>query len=486
MLTGINSAVSALIGLSKKSNVTANNVANVNTTGFKSGRLNLASGQVQGVSTASGSGQVGLGVGVGSISSNISQGGIAPSENPTELAISGNGYFLLRDPSSSEADTYSRDGNFSFDKQGFLTSPSGQVVQGWAVDPESGSRVGTIGDIQLGATSPPQATTSVSQIVNLDSRTPAEDVNLALYDSWDGRNVTAQPPKPAIDTGNFDYTSSISIYDSQGAKRDVTILYDRTSNKNEYEFLVTTDPTSDQRTFDGGTTSIAATVDKGSGALMYGTIQFGTGGEINSITAYNVPADGEVNPSTPDNLMKLNPEDSTYSFPVNFTGDNQNHQIKLDFGAVYSGSGNTFTPSAQATTQYANSSTTIAQTQDGSASGFLKAVHTDTNGIISASYSNGQVVKKGQVALANFNNPDGLTSTGGNSFRATSASGSPTTGAPGESGNGAIIPNGSELSNVDLGIELPSMMLTKRYFQANIKMIQIGDEMLGSLLDIKT
>lgn len=485
MLTGINSAVSALIGLSKKSSVTANNVANVNTTGFKSGRLNLSSGQVQGVATAGGSSQVGLGVNVGSISTNLSQGGIAPSENPTELAISGNGYFMLRDQGSSEADIYSRDGNFSFDKQGLLTNPSGQIAQGWAVDPKSGDQIGTIGDIQLSATSPPEATSNISQIVNLDSRTPVEEVDVPLFDSWDGRNVTTTPPSTAIDANKFDYTSSIAIYDSQGAKRDVTIFYDRTSTSNEYEFLVTTDPTSDQRV-DGSSGPITATVDKGSGALLYGTISFASNGEINAIKAYTVPANGQVNPSAPDNQISLGPEDSTYSFPVNFTGDNQNHQIKLDFGAVYSGTGNNFTPSAQATSQYANSSTTISQEQNGSASGFLKAVHTSPNGMISASYSNGQVVKKGQLALANFSNPDGLVAQGGNSFRATSASGSPTTGAPGESGNGSLIPNGSELSNVDLAIELPSMMLTKRYFQANIKMIQIGDEMLGSLLDIKT
>ena len=484
MLTGINSAVSALIGLSKKANATANNVANVNTTGFKSARVNLSSSISQDVSTASGTNQVGRGVQVGSISTDPSQGGIAPSENPTELAISGNGYFVLRDPASSEADAYSRDGNFHFNKEGFLTTPTGQYVQGWAVDPKSGDRVGTMGDIQLGATSPPQPTTTITQILNLDSRTQTEDVNKSLFDSWDGRNVTGHPKTAPIEANRFDYTSSIAIYDDQGAKQDLTIYYDRTSTANEYEFLVTTDPTQDQRVTDTG--AIAATADKGSGALMYGTLTFSTSGEITAIKAYNVPADGQVNPSAPDNQIKLGAEDSTYSFPVNFTGDPTNHDIKLDFGAIYSGTGDTFTPSAQATTQYANTSTTITGNQDGAASGFLQSVHTDTNGLISASYSNGQLVKKGQVALANFSNSEALSHIGGNSYRATSASGTVTTGAPGDTGNGTLIPNGSEMSNVDLAVELPSMMLTQRFFQANIKMIQINDEMLGSLLDIKT
>ena len=116
MLSGINSAVSALMGLSKKSNVTSNNVANVNTSGFKSSRATLSPNGSQSVSTAGGVSQVGRGVNVGAISTNYSQGGIEPSPNATDLAISGNGYFMLRDQGSSEPDLYSRNGDFSFDK----------------------------------------------------------------------------------------------------------------------------------------------------------------------------------------------------------------------------------------------------------------------------------------------------------------------------------------------------------------------------------
>lgn len=485
MLSGINSAVSALIGLSKKSNVTANNVANVDTPGFKSSKATFSTNPPQGVGTAAGTSQVGRGVTLGSITTNFSQGGIAQSASNTELAISGNGYFMLRDPASSEPDLYSRDGNFSFDKQGYLTTSSGQYVQGWSIDPGTGTPQGTIGDIQLGATSSPVPTSAITQILNLDSRTATEDVNATLFDAWDGRNATGPDPAPPIDSRNYDYTSSVAIHDSQGAARDVTIYYDRTSNANEYEFLVTTPPTGDRRVTDDGT-QITATTDKGSGALLYGTLSFSTNGEIESIQAYNVPPDGEVNPAAPDNQIHLGPEDSSYSFPVNFSGGPENTAIQLDFGAMYSGTGNQFTPSAQATTQYAGSSATITQNQNGSGSGFLQSVQTDTNGVISASYSNGLLIKKGQVALANFSNPGGLSSQGGNTYSATSISGTPTTGTPGEVGNGTLVPGGTEMSNVDLAIEIPSMMLTQRFFQANIKMIQAGDEMLGSLLDIKT
>lgn len=470
MLSSINSSVSALLGLSKKANTTANNVANVNTTGFKSSRVTFSS-----------NGSAATGVSVNAVTTNFSQGGIAASENPSELAISGSSYFILRDPSSSSADAYSRDGNFSFNKEGFLTTSSGDYVQGWTVDPQTGDPTGSLGDIQLSATSPPAATTTISQITNLDSRVASEEVDVSLFDSWDGRNATTSPATSPIDASTYDYSSSMAIYDSQGAKQEVTIYYDRTSTANEYEFLVTTDPTTDQRV--NGADTITATEDKGSGALMYGTLSFNTNGEIDSITAYTVSADGQVSPA---DQINLDPSDTTYSFAVNFTGDAENSEINLDFGATYNGSGTDFSPAALATSQYASSSTTVSQQQDGSASGFLQSVQTDTNGVISASYSNGQVVKKAVVALANFSNPDGLSQSGGNTYQATTASGSATTGSPGESGTGTLIPGGTEMSNVDLAMEIPSMMLTQRFFQANIKMIQASDEMLGSLLDIKT
>ncbi|HET97865.1 MAG TPA: flagellar hook-basal body complex protein, partial [Desulfurivibrio alkaliphilus] len=144
-----------------------------------------------------------------------------------------------------------------------------------------------------------------------------------------------------------------------------------------------------------------------------------------------------------------------------------------------------FETEAMSTTQYANSSTTIYQDQDGFAAGFLQSVSVDTAGIITGNYSNGQVLMRAQVALANFANLQGLHKVGGNIFRTTTASGAPVTGQPGTNGLGSISPNSLEQSNVDLGTEFVKLITTQRGFQANSKIITTTDEMLNDLINIK-
>jgi len=480
MLPGINASVSALLGLNKKAANTANNVANINTPGFKASRLTLQDNPSRGISTVSGSGQMGRGVRVSNISKSQEQGALAGTANPTDLAVSGQGYFILRQPGSEAADIYSRDGGFNFDQQGKLTSASGAIVQGWPVDSATGDRQGTIGDITVPKTTAPGQTQEMTQVLNLDSRQETEENPETLFAAWDGRNTSGANPSPAIDSSRYDYSSSSKVYDSQGNSHDVTIYFDRSGNDNEWEFMVTTDPLSDKRQ------GISAPADKGAGALMYGTMAFSSSGDIERISAYNVPADGQLDPSLDTDKIVLGPEDSHYSFGVNYTGAAENQAIKLNFGASYSGQDDSFQPSALSTTQYANSSTTIQQSQDGYAAGFLQGVAVDNNGQVSASYSNGRTEPVAQLALANFSNPNGLTSRGGNQFSATSASGQPTTGAPNDNGLGGVASGSFEISNVDLAEELAAMMITKHSFAANIQMIKAGDEMLGSLLDIKT
>jgi flagellar hook protein FlgE len=144
-----------------------------------------------------------------------------------------------------------------------------------------------------------------------------------------------------------------------------------------------------------------------------------------------------------------------------------------------------FDSEALASTQYANASTTVFQDQDGYASGFLQSVSVDTEGVITGQYSNGQVLKRAQVALATFNNLAGLFKEGGNIFTETTESGAPVTGAPGTNGLGSIAPNALEQSNVDIGTEFVKLITTQRGFQANSKIISTTDEMLADLINIK-
>ncbi len=492
MINGIYSALSGLFSFSRKVESTANNVANINTPGFKAGRVTLQDGPTQSVSTAAGSAQIGRGVNVSTIDNIFSQGSFESTPNPTDMGIGGQGFFMLRQPGSAQADKYTRSGGFQFNQEGYLVNPAGYYVQGWTIDPTTGERQGAIGDINMGNSTAPVATQRIEMNVNVDSRKGNENTDISLVDAWDGRNATGTNPTGPIDSTNYEYASAIKIYDSQGASHDITVYFDRTTNNNEWEFLVTSNPLEDHRNIATNQQASYAPLDrytasdhKGAGALMYGTINFNNSGEIQNISAYNVPPDGQVDPALTANRIVLGGADSNYSFALNFTGDTVNHAIELSLGARYSGQGTSFIPGAQASTQYANSSTTTFQDQDGFAAGYLQSISVGTDGVVTGHYSNGQVAKKAQVSLATFNNPTGLFLEGGNLFSETTDSGPPLSGAPGSNALGGIVPNALEISNVELAEEIPNLMISKRFYQANLKVIQTADEMLGSLLDTK-
>ena len=336
--------ISGLSTMGNGMSVLGDNVANVNTIAFKSSRSTFQDVLSQSVATAAGSAQVGRGVTLTTVDGLFAQGSFESTSTPTDLAIGGEGFFMLRASDSAEADMYTRAGEFRFNTQGYLTSPAGHFVQGWSVDAVTGQIQGTIGDINLGRATPPVATERIDLIVNVDSRTPPETTEQRLFDAWNGTNMAAANPTSPIDAANFEYTTAIKVYDSKGAAHDVTIYFDRTTQDNQYEFLVTCDPASDLRTLDEREQVIYAPNErynyeqhKGAGALMYGIIDFNTSGAITGINAWNVPPDGKVDPAQNTNRITLDPTDNYYSFGANFTGAAENQMIDLNFGARYSG-----------------------------------------------------------------------------------------------------------------------------------------------------
>ncbi|MDP2875167.1 MAG: flagellar hook-basal body complex protein, partial [Holophaga sp.] len=271
-------------------------------------------------------------------------------------AIGGQGFFMLRASGSAEADMYTRAGEFRFDKEGYLVNPTGNFVQGWTLDTTSGERQGTIGDINLGKTTPPVQTTSVQVIANVDSRKNNETAELNLFDAWNGTNPALPVPTSPISSNAYEYTTAIKVYDSVGASHDLTVYFDRTTKDNQWEFLVTCEPSEDQRRLGTGLDATGAvdgsndeasiyTPDatynyknhKGAGALMYGKIDFSTSGAINNMSAWKVPPDGAVDPAQNTNRLFLGNTDQYYSFETNFTGAVTNQQIALNLGARYSG-----------------------------------------------------------------------------------------------------------------------------------------------------
>ncbi len=346
------SSISGLSTMGNAMSVLGDNVANVNTVAYKSSRATFQDVLSQSVSTASGSRQVGRGVTLSTVDGLFAQGSFESSSTPTDMAIGGQGFFMLRSPDSAEAAMYSRAGEFRFDLEGNLINPVGYFVQGWELD-TGGDRAGTIGDINLGKSTPPVTTTNVELIANLDSRIDDESNEERLFESWNGTNAALATPTPPIDSSKYEYTSAIKVYDSQGASHDVTIYFDKTTKNNEWEFMVTTDPVEDLRNLSANEQQIFEpysvmdyTVHQGAGALMYGTIQFTTSGEIDTIDAWQVPPDGQVDPAKNDNRIVLNPDDTYYEFAANFTGEAIdytanppiiNPTMRLNLGAQYGG-----------------------------------------------------------------------------------------------------------------------------------------------------
>jgi flagellar hook protein FlgE len=468
--------ISGLSTMGNAMSVIGDNIANVNTVAFKSSRATFQDVLSQQISTASGSAQVGRGVTLSSVSGLFTQGSFESSSQPTDLAIGGNGFFIVRAPGTENNLYYTRAGEFRFDQSGYLVNPAGYVTQGWALDQDTGEVAGTMGDILVPKSSAPVATDSIQIITNLDSReAPASGKD--LYDvvpvdsGWDA--VANDPP---VGSNSYAYHSAIQVYDSLGNSHDITTYFDPTATPNIWEYLVACNPAEDQRS------GIDPATDEWAGALLYGTIEFNTSGDITDITANTVEA--AAGALTPLAALTDTPN-GYFQFAANFTGATDDQTVDLKFGSTYNLISSTWEKEALASSQYASASTTIFQDQNGFGAGFLQSVSVSGEGVITGHYSNGQIIPRNLIGLADFNNLIGLSKLGGNLFSATTESGAPITGQPGTNGLGSIAPNSLEQSNVDLGAEFVRMITVQRGFQANSKIITTTDEMLAELISMK-
>lgn len=458
MVNAVSSAISALQTIGKKFGVSANNVANSNTAGFKKSSAS---------STSVSYGNSGGGSVLSEISQGKGQGAFFTTDSPTDLAISGSGYFVV---SGNDGSTYySRDGGFEFDAGGRLVDSSGNAVKGWAMDPESGEISGSMGDITLkGFQAAPRATTIVSAAVNLDSRGENNAAGTdGLPGAWDGDNPDGAP----ISSDAYAYSTSATVFDSQGGAHELTLYFDKADAANEWEYIVTTDPGEDSRTGAAGDNL---------GLLARGTLSFDGSGTLQGMTMAVNDGSGNWTALDPMDIRSGN-----FAFRADFLGDAGGGtvmDIRLDFGAAYNGS--QWASGTGASTQYASSSATVRFDADGSGAGDLLSVSVGRDGVISGSYSNGDTVPLYRIAVARFVNPEGLDKVGKNLYAATPESGQAVTGLPGSNGLGSIVSSALEASNVDLAEEFVNMTILQRSYQANLKVIQVDDQMKGDVLDI--
>jgi flagellar hook protein FlgE len=442
MMRSMYAAVSGLRNHQIRMDVIGNNIANVNTVGFKKSRVTFQDAFTQILRGASrpqgGVGgtnpmQVGLGMVLGSIDTIHTKGNTQITGNMTDLAIDGEGYFILNSGSGSRV--YTRAGAFRFDSEGNFVNPDGLKVQGWFLD-ETGKRLDGPG----GALDPNAAPTDLALTADLIQSPPKATQNVKL-----SGNLNAGTE---VD-GSF--TRSFTVYDKLGNTYNVTIKFtklDPTTNPNQWKWEI---PNSD------GSTGVS------------GTLIFTADGKIQEIqldTATNSPwSAGDQGVSGYTVNLVFHPDGNTS------TTDDQCPQT-FDFSGI---------------TQYADprGESVIGVVQDGYAKGDLEEITVDASGVVSGSYSNGVSRPLFMVAVATFANPSGLISKGGSLFAVSNNSGEPEISEPGTGKAGAISPSSLEMSNVDLSEEFTDMIVTQRGFQANSRVITVSDEMLQELVNLK-
>lgn len=428
--------VGGLDALSTAISVVGDNIANVNTTGFKGRRTEFTDVLGQSLATAGGVSQTGAGSAVGRVSTIYSQGTFETTSRPTDLAIEGRGFFVLE---GNLGRSYTRAGLFNFDRDSYLVNPGGSRVQGYGIDQLTGQSNGVLGDLQLNnAPLPPNPTANIGMSLNLDSS------SVPIATGFD-------PASPAL-TSHFQ--TGVQVFDSLGQSHNMTVYFTKTS--------VGAGPTHNwswTATLPQADTTIAPVNPTDPVVVQSGgTLQFDSSGVL---TLVDGAATGLTNVT------------------LQFSGGSAPGQVSaLDFGVV-AGVG-----TGAPTTSNGGASAVASFTQDGFSAGTLRNVQIDDLGFITGQFSNGEVQALGQVALSIFPNVDGLQAAGNNTILESRASGQPIIGEPRSGSLGSIRASALEQSNVDLANEFVRLIVNQRAFQANTRTISTTNELLGQLVQL--
>ena len=420
----VGSFSAALSGLNSNSiylSVIGNNLANINTIGFKSSSVTFKDLVSQTLKLGGGGGnpvQIGLGVITGTVSPVFSQGAIESTREPTNVAIQGDGFFVV---GKDGGFAYTRAGDFSFDAAGRLVASDGDPVQGWTqVDPVTGDIIATAqpGDIVVppGVLRDPVATTEFQTVTNLDADAPV----------------------------GATFTTTFQIIDSLGAAHLATITYTNTGpGAWDYDITVPGDEIT------GGTPGTPFNI-------ATGDVTFDA---LGALATVNGGAVADVNIVTP-------------------TWVNGAAATTMDWDLVDLNA-NAFI------TGFATESATASIFQNGATAAKLQSISVDGDGNLVGTFGSGQTVKLAQLAMAVFNNPKGLFKIGANLYGEAQPAGIANIGTPNSGGRGSLIGSALEQSNVDIALEFTRMILAQRGFQANSRTITVSDELLLETLNLK-
>ncbi len=420
MFTSFSTALSALNATSTAIDVVGNNLANMNSTGFKASEMSFSDLVTQSLGAGLGTTQVGFGTATPITLRNFAQGAIQTTGGVLDGAISGQGFFVVQDPISGNTQ-YSRAGSFQTDANGNLMTANGDYVQGW-----NSNSVGQIDTnapvsnivIPVGALEQPIATTTISADMNLNSAANSD--------------VTST------------FSSPLTIYDTLGNSHVLTMSFVKTA-PNTWTYTATLPP--------------ADLVDPTTAQVATGTLVFNTDGSL------------DTDPTTP--VFTTTPV--VFTLPAFISGATPGGTVTWSL---------TQANGAGAITQYDQQSASSSSSQDGQAASQLVNVGLGNGGAILAQYSDGQQVKVGQVALASIRNPDSLVAVGSNNFMLSQASAVPNIGVPGTGGRGSIQGGSIEASNVDIATEFTNLIVYQRGYEANGKVVSTADTLSQDTINL--
>ena len=419
--TSFSTALSALAATSTAIDVVGNNLANLNSPGFKTSDVVFRDLVPQSLGAGLGETQVGFGTGQPLTVRQFTQGAVQTTSGLLDAAVQGDGFFVVKDTGGNTF--YTRAGNFQADKAGNLLTDTGFQVQGWTNITSALAGVNTNGPIgnivvPVGSLKPPAATTTITADLNLNSSAAADATS--------------------------DFSTPITIYDSLGTSHVLTLNFEKTG-ANAWSYKITV-PGDD---IGGGTAGTPFDISGASGTLSFGN---------------------------QDGLLTDPAAGSPLAFTIpGLTDGAKDLAVSWNF---YTAGG------VGRITQFGQKSAPSANSQDGSPAAGLDRVGLSDGGQILAHYTDGTQVVVGQVSLAAIRNPDSLVAAGNNNFQLSAATATPSVGLPGTGGRGSIVGGSIEASTVDIAREFTNLIVYQRGYEANSKVITTADSMSQTTINL--
>lgn len=422
MFTSFSTALSALDATSTAIDVVGNNLANLNTTGYKDSVVSFHDLVTQSLGAGLGETQVGFGVAPPLTIRQFTQGAVQAASGPLDAAIQGDGFFVVNDPSTNST-LYTRDGDFQVDANGDLLTSTGQAVQGWTLTDgvlDTNTAISNI-KIPVGSLRSPVATTTCSIGANLDASATAGATN-----------------------GTF--STTIPVTDSLGNPLNLTVTFTKdptTALQWQYQVTIPSDAIGGTA---GTTTDLLTTP---------GTITFDATGKM------------------------LSPASTDGPVAINITGLADNAAPLNINWSLYGTSGQPLI------TQYSQTSATSSTSADGVPAAQLVTVALADGGQVMAQYSNGTQQEVAQVALASIRNPESLVAVGQNNYQASANTALPAVGVANTGGRGQILGGSLEASTVDIAQEFTDLIVLQRAYEANSKVVTTVDQLSQDTINLK-